>query len=507
MTHGGDHISIDQLIKIYKLKINPETNMIIFNDKLRYKDILQEALYIWYMLRVIKIDPFVRNYYGDMSKLNIIRQETIEADILPTNSNFKFDLGFPNINILVEVNEYPHEQPEKIIQDNIKNSLAILCGYISITLKVKDVFNMDEKSYNKLSDIEIHDKLAESDHLKTFSKKFINQITAALLEFKDVRDNYIMVLFKQMLKTRIITIVKRIENNISASLSIYNLINNSNYTNKDLYYYNNLDRLIKSDNVLLRNTEDDLTIINSATDFIDMFNLKHRCILSKNPKIITFSDIVKLLKIEQNNISEFKIFLCLNIVNINLKTKSSNIKITWEELSEVIYNYDSNSKLSKILRLYYRESGRSYEIIIQLIKSHTNALKTNRDILTTYTNYVNDKNLDIINNLKIKTAVNVDEKNKIALETNKIIEKLKKNLYDATKHENFSDLQIETIELNDDIVIDMSSLVKYVECDSVKEIMLKFKKNLVIVDESMNYDENTDNDSDAETASVISDDE
>ena len=489
MTHGGDHISINQLIKIYKLKINPKSNMVIFNDKLRYKDILQEALYIWYMLRVIKMDSLIGKYINH-SKLNIIRQETIEMNIMPTNSNFKFDLGFPNLNILVEVNEYKHEQPEKIIQDAIKNSLAILCGYTATTLKVKDVFDMDESSYNKLSDTEIHDKLAESDHLKTFSKTFVEQITAALLEFKDVRDDYIMVLFKQMLKTRIQEIVVRINFNINNKNILEALCQTNEYNGVDITNYKNHLSFIESDKLMLDSTKFILNSLNTNEDFIELFNIKHRCSISQIPNIITFQEIVKLLKVKSSNVDKFRIILLKLVYRINdMYTAKDDIFITWVELSEVISNYESKSTLKIMLEMYYREVSRSYELVIQIIKSHTDSLKTNRDTLTTYVNHANAQNLNIIETLKEKNKILLDDKNQAVKDTDKIICKLQKNLYDATKH----GLREFDIVYDDDIEIPIYNIIDNVESTFMNNLISNYDK--LLIDNELDPGSSSDSDS------------
>lgn len=430
MTHGSDYISFDYLIKHYKLQVNPDTQMIQFNDKLSYKNICEEALYMWWLFRIIKQDAFIGKYFNQ-EHLHIIRQSKIESDILPANSNFKFDFGFANLNILLEVNEYAHEQPDAIIEDKVKNDLALLCGHTCITLRVRDVFDMQESEYNKLSDTEVHNMLSTSKYLQTFAKEFIYKITSALLQFTDVRNDYIMVLFKQMLQSRIQDITKNIiEINKEKNLLQIQYTNNKN--NNTIIEYKECIDAIKLDLVQLNMITSTLNDICNSTSFINLFNIKHKCTISEIVEIITFQDIVLVLGIDINDISTFKIFLNRCVY----KTKNipiDDIRITWEQLSEIITNYDNRSAINKILQMYYREVGRSYEIIIKMIKSHTNSLQTNKTVLTNYVNYVNIKSMDINEILRIKNKKLLFEKNEEKKITDKIISNLRKELYDITK--------------------------------------------------------------------------
>jgi hypothetical protein len=375
MKHGGDHISMDYLFAHYGLEISPVTNVPMFNNEFKYSDIVEEAFYMWYMIRLIKLDPFVGKYFNDQSKFLLVRQQHIEQNILKTTSNSKFDFSLLQIDSLFEIHEYYHETNRQRAKDIIKNNLATLCGYRVIALRVKNVFDMTKSEFKKLSMEQVHDTLYNSKYLKELSTDFIKIITSTLLKFEDVRSDYIMFLFKKMLNERII------DNTICINATI-NEINN--LTTKDMQSYLELQELLISYKSSYSSTKTILSDLRKSDHFINLFNIKDRCVKSTDKTIITYGEVFKLFNTK--NTKKFKNFIKKNICRNSVRI--GTILITWEELSEIIYKYDSNSDLNIMLQMYYREVGRSYEIIIKMMQSHTDELISNQSILSSYITHV-----------------------------------------------------------------------------------------------------------------------
>lgn len=359
----------------------------------KYSEIKQEAYYIWRVLVSLDSHPFIGRYM-DSTLTHYIFQDKIESTILPGNCQFRFDLCFPSLNIMLEINEFYHEENECKINDNVKRVTSVLCGMALSCLNIKDVFGMTRAKFNKASDELIHDNLRESEYLKNFLTNFEIKVLSALLMDAVIRNDFLIYMFRLYLDEELI-------------IAIDKYINCAN--SDDLPYYKELvDNLRKM-----------IDIVKNSDNFFKIFNLKDKCVKSESGTAITFDEICVLLRFKKNSeITNLRTFLDRN-TNMVLTADFDKTKLfSWENLYVIVMEYDLQKSDKDTLKTYLLYVGKTYEIAVKLMNAHSSSLVSTKEHLELYIEHYNVSNPNVltseIKNLK-KRIVTLEEKDKKAV--------------------------------------------------------------------------------------------
>src|SRR6476620_6966566 len=143
MTSGYDYPSFDYLIIKHDLKLD-SNNMIIFTKEFPFNNkIKKEALFIWNILYNIKVHPLLCNF------LDIIihdLQIKCESHLIKDKKKMKYDLAFPKLNIIVEIDENHRSNVFK--NDVIKNVIANMNGYALFRLNFQRIYRDNKTKIN-----------------------------------------------------------------------------------------------------------------------------------------------------------------------------------------------------------------------------------------------------------------------------------------------------------------------------------------------------------------------
>jgi hypothetical protein len=357
MHNGYEYMSFYYLFKKYGK----------FNDIFRYRSIKQEAYYIYIILENLTRCPFISQYINH-DIMNFIFQDKIEVLILPSVNQFKFDKCFPQLNIILEINEYAHESAINRENDMVKEALAVLCGMALSSLRIRDVFDMTEYHYKKLSDVELHETLRESQYLKRFLAEFNIKVLSSLLRDNIIRNDYIMYEFKNIINRKLIFLYDRFDNTFKQS-GLYS----------------------ETDKVLIKNMKSLIDVVNTSKNFIEIFQLKDKCVKSDSGYAITFSEVCELLGLykEENvkKILEFKKFLfeetdIVKSINFDEQTHL----FSWECLYTIVTRFIEDIKDKETLEMYLLYVNKTYEMVVKMINSHSKNLISNKHKLSLYIN-------------------------------------------------------------------------------------------------------------------------
>ena len=357
MNNGYEYMSFYYLFKKYGN----------FNDVLHYRGIKQEAYYIYIILENLTRDPFISQYINH-DIMNFIFQDKIEVLILPSVNQFKFDKCFPKLNIILEINEYAHESASKRENDAVKESLAVLCGMSLSSLRIRDVFDMTEYYYKNLSDSKLHSILKESAYLRGFLADFNVKILSSLLKDNVIRNDYIMYEFKNILNKKIMFLYDRFEDTFKKS-GVYS----------------------ESDKVLIKNIKNMNDVVNTSDNFIKIFQLKDKCVKSHSGYTITFGEVCELLRLSKeddiNKLLDFKKFLFEETDMVTDIDFNEDIQLfSWECLYTIVIEYKSEPMIKTTLKTYLLYVGKTYEMVVKMINSHSQNLISNKHKLSTYIN-------------------------------------------------------------------------------------------------------------------------
>lgn len=467
-TDGKDWINFIYLIKYYKLELD-QNGFIMFTNEFLYTSIKKEPLYIWWLYNILNTHPMFKQYLSKQLLFSL--QKKLEIDVLPINTNFKYDICFDNTEIAVEINEEHHEQKKQQINDSTKISLTKLHGIALLSLITDNVVNVkkiksivyknliDNKDNclnnlldavthlfnnsniiivkNKLLSIiryrfkkkltiilrknipifnsldnaiaieeilqnnlekyclniiydNINSAITNSEYLKIFKSNFLDFILSSLLNDFDFRQDYITTIVGENLFDL-----------LSENLDYIKYI----IENKDDFADNNLDDQIQSFN--------DLKIIltqftNKSEDFIMLLDLKKRSLRNPNDiSVITFDDILKLLRVGINDLYEFRLFLN-HVCKIKKIVSNKNVTISWKQLSKVLLAYKKKLTLKFTLMIYYTELDTIYETLINRIQDHNIRINSNSDDYYRYMKCISGKYIyDIImENNDLKRVIN-----------------------------------------------------------------------------------------------------
>lgn len=218
-------------------------------------------------------------------------------------------------------------------------------------------------------DLDISCNINNSMYIKAYTDKFTKKILNALLKDPIVCIDYSKLLFQNTLNDKLKQVkIRRMDEIIIRNKyqSMLALEQNDDI----LMQYNKSKSYARSDAKLILDIKDIINIQETSSQmFITLFNIKNKCMKSKNIAIIDFTDIANVLSINNHTeVTNFKEFLRTetSIIDNNL-IENKNIKITWCELSEIISKYVTDVVTKNTLELYCREVNKNYETIAELL--------------------------------------------------------------------------------------------------------------------------------------------
>lgn len=338
----------------------------IFSNQFRYRMIRQEPYYVWVLLKHLKKNSFINKHFNDEHMMYIL-QDKIEMGIVDNRYNFKFDLCFPKLHLIIEINEYHHEESDEVRDnDEVKSTASILTGHSLISLRIAEVFGLAKRSeFNRLSDREIHDTLRESQYLKDFLKQFEFRVLSALLTVDYIKSDYAVAEFKRIITEELVNLYK-----------------------KRMSCDTEFGKEIVEEITFIKDILDTIT---TSSDFKDIFNLKDRCFRSESGFAITFEEILTLLNI-LNDVDEIiKFKKTLYIKNIVENIICDDVLFSWEQLSKILNFSDILTNLKNTLLEYYRKVETIYQNIDKMTNIHYKNLISSKEILEKYMIHANTK--------------------------------------------------------------------------------------------------------------------
>lgn len=376
------------------------------DPRYNYKAVKQEAYFIWRILKQLSGHSFIKNYLNDPI-MSFIFQDKIELLILPSTSQFRFDKCFPNLNIILEINEYNHELPDVKANDEVKAALATLCGMSLSSLRIMKVFGMSKDKFRSLKNERLHELLNESAYLVEFMTKFEFKVLSALLRVDVIRNDYIIFSFVIILNEKLVFLQKRFINT-----------------------FNETGVKSEADRILIGKIENMIDIVKTSDDVLKIFNLKEKCVKSNTGYAITFAEICDVLRFEENKdkdrivgLVKFMFERTDMIMSINFD-KTTKLFL-WADLYTVVNKYVEDTDVKETLELYLLYVGETYETVVKMINSHSNSLISNKEILTRYIDHYDestDKSKDVI--IEQKNQV-ICTRDKTISDLNKMIKKYK----------------------------------------------------------------------------------
>lgn len=387
-TDGSDYINFDYIINYYKLETD-KNDMIIFTKKFPFDNqIKKEALFIWGILNMIKNSSILGKFQDYIVK---DLQTKFTINLLNGHSGYKFDLCFKGLNIAVEIDEN-HTSDEILENDENKTAMLKLNGYNLTRLDFQEI-NHGPTIVGNINDI-----MLNNEYYKEFIIALKNKILSSLLhKYIDVREFYIMYMYKLSISDKIMEFTKIKNDNLNLIEICINNCRNANNNSTYEENYNKMEKL-KSKKKVIKNLYDkyvklqnDIIKESNDSDFKKLFKLKSKCRDADYTNVITFSDISNLLNFKPVDYNDLITIIYRNgIINDNLPYDMINI--TWKQLSVVISDYNDTKDLQKLLMSYYVEIEESYEKIILMINKHTESISGNEFVYKMCMQYIINKN-------------------------------------------------------------------------------------------------------------------
>lgn len=325
-TLGADYISFDYLVRYYNVKLD-SNYMPKFNEVFQFDNgIKKEALYIWSIQQNVKRNPDLKIFNANYFVLKL--QNKLELEDMSDVRKMNWDAFYEELDNIVEIDE--NHKGKALLNDNVKNNIMKQNGINYSRLNHQMIYKGEIKSGTHINAV-----ILDNKYYARFLVIFICKLTnALLLKYKAVREHFIMKNFKKSLFTTC--------NGIT--LSIINLTNQRSADDLTYRQMSIIDKtlVIKHEALIVATTR--LAGINTE-NFIALFNCK-----DGNP--IEFSKVLKLLRVEINDIRNFKEFLCrINVIDY-LTTANNAIFLNWKQLNLVITDYDSDINLKALNKLY-----------------------------------------------------------------------------------------------------------------------------------------------------------
>src|SRR6476661_848844 len=229
LTTGSDYPSFDYMVIKYDLKID-NNNMIIFTEEFPFNNkIKKEPLFIWSILNSIKNHPLLCNF---LDKLKPKLQSNCESDLIASNHKMEYDIHFPELDIIVEIDE--NHKSNVFYNDIVKNIISSMNGYVLFRLDFQKIYcDITYKDGKRIyyGKGEIRDEIANkyllnSEYYAEFIKFLTDNICYSLLSrLNSFRENYILYLLDISLNEKIKELEETINYNISKKDSYDKLIN------------------------------------------------------------------------------------------------------------------------------------------------------------------------------------------------------------------------------------------------------------------------------------------
>lgn len=419
-TEGYEYLSFEYYILKHNLKFD-SNHMIIFTNEFPFNNkVKKEALFIWGIINALRNHELIGPYI-DLFNL----QSTYETNFIESHRRKKFDMEFPYLNIVIEIDEN-HIAKKIKKNDALKTTLVAMNGNILLRMNFQKI---DKRKLKNGDNFNI--SMLNSKYYKEFLNELYDAIIASLLN-NDVsfRRNYIFHLFDKSLHIQASTIEKNMVLNnrnitsLAEKIKTYKQQKRKNELRKQIADLHNIQEInLKS----LNDLKETIEFIKTDTNFIKLFELKQkyrsRIIGNKNIPVVEILDILNI-RTEDHFFKDFMTFLYSNKIISIYYASIQSIYISWKELGIIINGYHNNVKLSTTLILYYFELEESYEDVISRIHSHTDKLKPSKDKYNTCVRYENKKVVKkykkIIKKLKNDYSILEDDHSK----NNKSLDKL-----------------------------------------------------------------------------------
>lgn len=377
-TEGAEYHSFEYFILKYNLKTD-DNDMIIFTDEFPFdRSIKKEALFIWGILNALKNHQHFGEFY-DYLLTNL--QISYESYFIDKNNRMRYDMGFPNLNIVIEIDENHTSAVAR--NDYIKTITAEMNGTSVCRLNFQKIF------VNKYGTSRGNIKNGENANKEMFNSKaytkFLNDLYYKLggAMMKDqlaFRELCVMHLYKISVQKQIDEINSSLQENIAQQDKIKKTLNSSKVTKKIINQskYDIISDLVENNKIALNKYMTISDFIKNDDTFVELFKIKDMCVKSKDPfgKIIQFERVAKVVKAYDEDKEEMLIdFLYKSGILTKLYDLQKDIHISWKDLSRVIIDYSEvNDSLKMALILYYTELEESYEKILHQMDSHTKTI-------------------------------------------------------------------------------------------------------------------------------------
>lgn len=465
-TVGADWINYYYLIKYFKLEVDSD-DMIIFTRKFKYSMVKKECLNIWWIMNRIRTHPTFSKYANTLLAVTMQQRleegvfpvgENFKIDTCFNN----IDIAFENDEEHHEKFEQKILDAEKnaVGKMHTKRTFHLATNSVVNPKQIKETFynhlyhNIDSIRTELLESV-TNNVIMSSEEETVIEIKFMSLIREHFKKdvlvgnpannklFAKLRNSKIILTkMKKTLKDYFDTIIDVIHSTIKDSVykakfmsTLMNAILSACLKDFDfsldytkIILQENLVDLMQEDLDYIKYLKDDIEIdnperfndlyeptiesfkklqkiskefIDKPIDFYNLLELKRESLRDpNNDKVITFEQLVGIFN--TTNIS-FR-----NIINKICKIKIScineDIKISWKQLSKVIFAYDAKPTLRVILMQYYSEIDTIYEIMINRIKEH------NANLVCTPTDFYN-----YMNRIKKNHAKTIDEYKQTAL--------------------------------------------------------------------------------------------
>lgn len=427
-TSGYDHENYYYLDKYFKFAYD-KNEMIIFTNEFSFNNrIKKEALFIYWILRLIKTRPLFKKYMPRYLSHSL--QKTLEYNNLPLNENMRPDICFNEIRMIIEINENHHNDADVKVKDNIKKSFLRLNGY-NLT---KLVFNEIYTKQTIKAGTNINSIVLKSKYLTKFKNEFEGLIEGALLRFEDFREDYLKDIFADSLVlknkrlTDTIIYTNRTKSDLMNTIKFQDKIDIPTYVKQ----FEDTTQVLVELNASKVRLQEIVSDVNSSAEVANLFKLKKNSKASKIPKNITLEQILEVFKIRiaesnPNAIDNFILYMASEGV-IRIGTNHEDIHGDWTDLTQLIHNYPGTLRIKKVLELYHREVENIYDSIIAKMEVYTDSMISNEHYYNIYLAHNNSKIKqnchDLLSKANLKYHTNLTKKN---IEIDKLKDKLDKD--------------------------------------------------------------------------------
>ena len=398
-TMGKDCMNFDILLEYLDIKTN-EYDFPKFNDKLKFAEVKKEALFIWWIINILRSHEFIKKYWhlfkGEL-------QKSLDHKIAG-NNNKKYDIFLSLVKIIIEIDEENHGN-STLTNDTLKDSLARMNGAALIRLRTKDICLGNKKEY-----------LENLDKMQEFRDILINVVIGSLMRIEEVRKDRL----KYMFEKDIIDDIKELETKLHEKMELLKSVD----PESDEYDYHKkrmlgLNLALDRKNGLLYDFQGDLTA--------KLFDLKRRS-EKTNEKNIHFDDVCEVFGFGEDM---RKINILYEFIEYNGLFNDKDC-INWENLSFILFEFEDESVIrsnaKKVLAEYYRKVEKNYEKIIKEIMFYYECCIPN---IANYENYADHVENYLYDKLKSENELLRQENQTLKIERDNY--KNKFEFYDKRK--------------------------------------------------------------------------